>query len=325
MTRQTTVVIVNWNGKACIAQCLKSLQRQTIQNFVTTVVDNGSTDGSLDVVRQQFPEVVIIALENNLGFAAANNVAIQSARTDYIALLNNDAIAHPQWLERLVDTLDAYPQAGLAASRMLYAHDCSIIDRAGDSYTTAGAGSLRGRGQPADAYARPEWIFGACAGAALYRMSMLRDIGLFDEDFFLLYEDVDLSFRAQLKGYKCRYVPEAIVYHMASQSIGYDSQTSVYYGHRNLEWVYFQNMPFSLIARTILGHMAYNVAAFMYFAVKGYAKTFLRAKRNSFDRLNAVTKSRRKIQNERRVKDSYIWSLLDREQLFPRLTRRLKS
>lgn len=324
MMLQITVIIVNWNGKAYLMQCLDALRRQSVQEVAVMVVDNGSTDGSLDAVRQQFPEATVIALKKNLGFAAASNVAIRSVQTDYIALLNNDAIAHPLWLENLVMALELYPQAGFAASRMLYAHNHNIIDRAGDGYTTAGAGSLRGRGQPANAYDRPEWIFGACAGAALYRTSMFRDIGLFDEDFFLLYEDVDLSFRAQLKGYKCCYVPEAVVYHMASRSIGYDSPISVYYGHRNLEWVYFQNMPFSLIVRTIVGHLAYNVAAFAYFAIKGYAEIYLRAKQDSFNLSKTVTDKRRKIQMDRRVKDSYIWNLLEKEHMFPRLTRRLK-
>ncbi len=325
MMLQITVIIVNWNGKTCLMQCLDALRRQSVQQMIVMVVDNGSTDGSLDAVRQQFPEVTVIALNENLGFATANNIAIRTVQTDYIALLNNDAIAHPLWLENLVRALETYPQAGFAASRMLYAQNHNIIDRAGDGYTTVGAGSLRGRGQPANAYDRPEWIFGACAGAALYRTSMLRDIGLFDEDFFLLYEDVDLSFRAQLKGYKCRYAPEAVVYHAASRSIGYDSSTSVYYGHRNLEWVYFQNMPFPLIVRTLAGHMAYNVAAFAYFAIKGYAKIYLRAKQDSFNMLKTVTDKRRKIQMDRRVKDSYIWNLLEKEHMFPRLTRRLKS
>jgi GT2 family glycosyltransferase len=130
--------------------------------------------------------------------------------------------------ESLIGALESCPEAGFAASKMLYYDNPEIIDRAGDSYTRAGAG---------------EWIFGACAGAALYRTRMLRDTGIFDEDFFLLYEDVDLSFKAQLKGYKCLYVPEAIVHHKASSSIIYDSPTSVYYGHRNLEWVYIKNMP----------------------------------------------------------------------------------
>ena len=325
MTALVTVVVVNWNGRACLIQCLNALRAQSIQDMAVIVVDNGSVDGSAAAVRLQFPEVTLIALAENLGFAAANNIAIRSVRTDYVALLNNDAIAHPLWLETLIYAMRRYPEAGFAASKMLYQDAPHIIDRAGDGYTTAGAGSLRGRGRSADTFPRSEWIFGACAGAALYRMAMLNDIGLFDADFFLLYEDVDLSFRAQLKGYKCRYVPDAVVYHQASRTVGYDSPTSVYYGHRNLEWVYFQNMPASLLTRTLVRHLVYTVAAFCFFAAKGLSATFIRAKWDGFKAWRSVLDKRKKNQAQRRVKDDYIRSLLEAERSFSRLSHRLKK
>ena len=323
--KQIAVVVVNWNGNTFLPQCLEALRNQSFQDMTTIVVDNGSKDDSVLTVKQQFPEVTLIELPENQGFAAANNIAIREADTDYIALLNNDAIAHPQWLETLMAALHRYPEAGFAASKMLYHDMPHIIDRAGDGYTTAGAGSLRGRGQAASTFCRTEWIFGACAGAALYRMAMLDDTGLFDEDFFLLYEDVDLSFRAQLKGYKCCYVPDAVVYHQASRTIGYDSPTSVYYGHRNLEWVYFQNMPASLLARTAASHLIYTIAAFGYFAAKGLATSFIRAKWDSIKAWRTVLDKRKKNQVQRRVKDDYIWSLLEAERSFSRLSHRLKK
>jgi len=325
MIAQVTVVVVNWNGKACLIQCLDALREQSVQVMAVIVVDNGSIDGSVETVKQQFPEVTLIALSENLGFSAANNIAIRSVQTDYVALLNNDAIAHPLWLENMIDALRRYPEAGFAASKMLYQDMPHIIDRAGDGYTTAGAGSLRGRGQSADTFSRAEWIFGACAGAALYRTSMLDDVGLFDEDFFLLYEDVDLSFRAQLRGYKCCYVPDAVVYHQASRTIGYDSLTSVYYGHRNLEWVYFQNMPGSLLVRTAMNHLIYTAAAFGYFCAKGLSTAFIRAKWDSIKAWKTVLGKRKKNQAQRRVDDEYIWSLLEAERSFSRLSHRLKK
>ena len=139
-----------------------------------------------------------------------------------MAGLNNDAVPDTMWLKHLVEALDSYPEAGFAASKMFFYDDPETIDRAGDAYSRAGTGLLRGQGESASNYNKQEWIFGACAGAALYRTVMLNDIGLFDEDFFLLYEDVDLSFRAQLKGYRCLLVPDAVVYHKASSSIVYD-------------------------------------------------------------------------------------------------------
>jgi GT2 family glycosyltransferase len=165
---------------------------------------------------------------------------------------------------------------------------------------------------------------------------MLRDIGLFDEDFFLVYEDVDLSFRAQLKGYKCLFVPEAVVFHKASSSmpeavvfhkasssIVYDSPISVYYSHRNLEWVYIKNMPSELILKTIWLHIIYDLAAFLFFAANGRAKEFIMAKRDALKGVKRMLKKRKQIQRNKKVDDNYIWGILERELFLPRLVRRL--
>lgn len=317
-----SVVVVNWNGKHLLSACLEGLRSQRYGSFATIVVDNGSSDGSVDFIKSRFPEVTVIALPENLGFAAANNFAIKTVDTNYIALLNNDAIPDPFWLDKLIEAMDRHPEAGIAASKMVFEEDRKTIDRAGDGYTTAGAALLRGRGEPADLYDKPEQVFGACAGAALYRGSMFGDIGLFDEDFFLLYEDVDLSFRAQLKGYACLYVPEAIVSHRGSGSIVHDSESSVYYGHRNLEWVYIKNMPARLICRTIVQHIIYDFAALSYFTFTGRGKDFFRAKRDALKGLQRMMRKRRMIQSGKVVDDPYLWRLFDRPGLMRRLAGR---
>ena len=322
---EVAVIVVNWNGKALLSECFESLRTQVYTRFSTILVDNGSTDGSVDFVRKEFPEVRIIALSENAGFSIANNIAIRSVNSDYVALLNNDAVAHPFWLKNLVTALESTPEAGLAASKILLYEKRDAIDRAGDSYTTAGTGLLRGRGADADAdaYDQREWVFGACAAAGLYRRRMLKEIGLFDEDFFLLYEDVDLSFRAQLSNYRCLYVPEAKVYHKASSSIIHDSPISVYYSHRNLEWVYLKNMPARLIRKSIIPHMIYNVAACLYFLGKGRLVEFVRAKRDAFKGLKPMLQKRRSIQENCVVDTAYIWQLFERERFLPRLSLRL--
>jgi GT2 family glycosyltransferase len=302
---------------------LDGLRRQTHEKFSVVLVDNGSSDGSVDFVTQNYPQVKAIALPENIGFAAANNLALKAVQSKYVALLNNDAVPHHRWLGSLVEALESHPEAGSAASKILFYHDHRIMDRAGDAYTRAGAGFLRGRGESATSYDKQEWIFGACGGAVLYCTKMLDDIGLFDEDFFLLYEDVDLSFRAQLMGYKCLYVPKAVVYHRASSSIVYDSPISVYYGHRNLEWVYIKNMPSRLIIETIWLHAVYNTAAFFFFVTRGRATAFIKAKWDVLRCLKGILKKRGQIQRNRRVDDFYIWGLLDKEFFLPRLTRRL--
>ena len=320
-----SIVIVNWNGIDVIRQCLDGLRAQTRRDFSVIMVDNASQDGSLEFVQENFLEVKILVQPENIGFSAANNVALKSVRTEYVALLNNDAVPHRDWLKNLVDALERDPQAGFCASKMLFYDYPGIIDRAGDVYTTAATSLLRGRGAPDGEFNVRERVFGACAGAALYRTRMFDEIGLFDEDFFLVYEDVDLSFRAQLRGYKCLYVPEAIVYHHAGRSIGDDSPISVYYSHRNLEWVYIQNMPSGLIAKTILPHLIYVFAAFFFFVLKGRGLDFIKAKWHALKGMRRAHAKRKRIQKSRTVSDDYIWSLFEKERLLPRLSRRISK
>jgi GT2 family glycosyltransferase len=317
-----SLVILNWNGRHFLSECLEGLRDQRYRSFEIIVVDNGSDDGSVDFITRCYPEASVISLSRNLGFAAANNLAIKTVKSKYVALLNNDAVPGHLWLEKLIDAMERHPEAGFAASKMVFEKDRETIDRAGDAYTTAGAALLRGRGESVDNFDNEEWVFGACAGASLYRTEMLRDIGLFDEDFFLLYEDVDLSFRAQLKGYKCLYIPEALVYHKGSSSIVHDSSLSVYYGHRNLEWVYVQNMPSRLLLRTIFLHIFYDIAALSYFVISGRGKDFFRAKKDALRGLKRALIKRQRIQSGKVVGDGYLWSLFERPRLMERLSGR---
>jgi len=320
-----TVIIVNWNGKECIGECLEGLRNQLYRDFTVVMVDNGSIDGSVEYVKRAYPEVAVLPLNKNYGFCLANNMALEQVETKYVALLNNDVVAGPEWIGRLVAAMEAFPEAGSATSKFLYYDRPDIIDRAGDGYSRAGAGMLRGRGEPADKYSRREWVFGACGGASVYRMDMLRDIGFFDPDFFIIYEDVDLSFRAQLMGYRSLYVPEAVVHHRASRSIGHDSPNSVYYGHRNLEWVYLKNMPSGLFVKTLLHHLCYNSIAFVFFLLKGRLKPFIAAKKDALKGIRRVMDERKKIQRRKKVSDDYIWGLLGKELFLTRLIHRTRK
>lgn len=317
-----TVIVVNWNGAAMLVDCLASLALQRMSPSRVVVVDNGSSDDSVALVRKRFPDVEIIALQCNEGFAAANNAALRTVTTPYVALINNDALAHRDWIGRSVESLERYPEAGMTASKMLFADRPDTIDRVGDSYSRAGAGILRGRNAPADAFSEGEWIFGACAGAAVYRMDMLKQIGCFDPTFFLLYEDVDLSFRAQLVGYKCRYVPEALVYHRSCATIGRDSAVSVYYGHRNGEWVYFRNMPGGLLLKSFLLHFRYIVLSGLYFMSRGLGAVYFRAKRDAFAALPRILRQRANIQMNRKIDNTCLWGLFSPDRPLDRLRSR---
>jgi GT2 family glycosyltransferase len=212
-----TVIIPTWNQRSLLEECLSSLARQTAPCSVT-VVDNGSTDGTVQMVQQKFPHFECLELSKNFGFAKAVNLGIEAAETRYIALLNNDATVDPHWIEVGLGAFKNHPDYGFFASKMVNMKDRSRLDSAGDCYGRTGLAYKRGFGDPVQRYSKPESVLGASAGAAFYRRELFTRIGLFDESYYLYLEDVDLSLRAQLHGFKCYYLPEAIAYHLEGAS-----------------------------------------------------------------------------------------------------------
>jgi GT2 family glycosyltransferase len=312
------VIVLNWNGKDLLAECLTSLREQTDRDFVTLVVDNGSADDSVEFVRRGFPEVEVMALPSNYGFAKGNNLGIQSVTTERIAVLNNDTRTDPAWLERLNAALDANPDVGLCASKMLNYFKPDIIDTAGDELGVAVA-FKRGMGEKDNgAYSTPCYVFGACAGAALYRKRMLDQIGLFDESFVTNYEDADLSFRAQLAGWRCLYVPDAIVYHKVGETkrrAGARSPDS----HRNRLSLWFANAPADLILRFAPQLAMREIRTILRMAgAKRWSfrpdpegvRLLLHSYSTFARQLPATLKKRRRVQSRRVVSSEYIESLM---------------
>jgi GT2 family glycosyltransferase len=321
-----SVIIVNWNGKQHLNDCLSSLRRQTFTDFEIVMVDNGSTDDSVAYVQSSFPEVEIISLPINTGFSVGNNRGIQAAQGDYIALLNNDTEVDPHWLEELYRALESSPQVGFCASKILLFDQREILDSAGDYYSCYGAAGKIGRLKPDQKlYNQAKEVFGASGAAAIYRRSMLEEVGLLDEDFFMIYEDVDLSFRAQLMGYSCLYVPTARVYHKVNVSLGFMSNKYIYYGHRNVEYVYLKNMPSPLLLEYLPIHILYTVLAFGFFAMKRKASIFIQSKVDAFKSLSTVWRKRQKIQKTRRVSNEYISSILEKDWMLPRIYEKFRS
>lgn len=319
-----TVVVVNWNGKRYLEACLNSLRGQAYRRLEVILVDNGSTDDSLDLVARSFPEVKVIALHRNAGFGAANNVAIRHANSRYVALLNNDTEADPNWIAELVGALEQHPEIGFCASKMLLHRDRKLIDACGDFYTVEGFAGNIGHLLPADHYREPVEVFGACAGAVMYRRSVLEDIGPFDEEFFLVHEDTDLNFRACLLGHRCLFVPTAVVYHHVNATIGTGSDLSVFLGSRNTEYVYFKNMPTSLVVRYAALHLAANGLLFLLYLSWGKGWPFLKGKLAVFAALRRLLRERRRIQGRRRLRDSELEELLTHGWLQQGLRRRLQ-
>jgi GT2 family glycosyltransferase len=210
------VIIVNWNGKHFLGECLSALERQSYPNFDVTLVDNGSTDGSVDFVHDHFPRVHVVSLHENVGFAKANNIAMIRALSDgaqYIALLNNDTKVDEKWLEHLARIMASEKDIGICASKMLRMEAPHILDSTGHIFKK-GRISERGHGEvEAHQYDDRLSLVGACAGACLYRKEMLEDIGLFEESYGSYYEDAELSWRAYNRGWRARFVPESTVLH----------------------------------------------------------------------------------------------------------------
>lgn len=240
-----TVVIPNYNGEKLLPTCLDSLRSQSFRDFSILVVDNGSTDGSLRLLEERYREVTVLRMLRNLGFAAAVNAGIRASAGELVALLNNDTEADGRWLGELVGALGRRGDISFCASKMLDFTNRSIIDSAGNCYALNGRSLPRGfmaedRGQ----YEREEEVFGACAGAALYRRSLFEEIGLFDESFFSYKEDVDLDFRAQVRGFRCLYVPRAVCYHVGGATTGRrKSDLAVRLSTRNSVTTFIKNMP----------------------------------------------------------------------------------
>jgi GT2 family glycosyltransferase len=313
---KVSAIIVNYNRKDLTAACLKSLLNQTFKDFEIILVDNGSTDDSLELVRLFSEEnrlgkrMKIVPLQHNRGFAGGNIAGLTHADAEFIALLNNDTEPDKEWLRSLSEAMGKNPEIGICASKMIV-HGTNTIDSAGDGFATSLKGFKRGEGQNEDAYNSREYIFGACAGAALYRRKMLDDIGFFDDDFFLIHEDTDLNLRAQLAGWKVLYVPEAVVHHKVRSSIGQMSDMAVYYTLRNSELVRIKNIPLGLFLRVMPAFILTVIFEFLYFAVRhGKAGLYVRAKLDAIKMLKSMLLKRSKVMGMRRVSNSYLYRMM---------------
>lgn len=309
VTPRVTVIIVNYNGGDMICQCLAALSQQTFQDFATVVVDNASTDGSLQMIGDQFPQVQIMDLKTNLGFAGGVNHALtHTPLGPWVVLLNPDAFPSPDWLEHLVASAHAHPEYAAFGSRMFSDAEHRTLDGVGDVYHVSGLPWRMGHGSANSSRFDHEMdIFAPCAAAALYRVSALRDVGLLDEDFFLYVEDIDLGFRLQLAGYPAKYVPTAQVLHLGSAFVGKHSDFQLYHGHRNLVWVYTKNMPGILFWLFLPAHIALNLATLLWFGLRGQGAVIWRSKRDAARGLPLAWKKRTAIQAKRKAS---VWRVL---------------
>lgn len=307
---KASVIIVNWNGERFLDRCLSQLQAQSVSPHEIILIDNASSDGSLDVVRN-YPSVQLIAKKENLGFARANNLAIErsSSQSEWLVLLNPDAFPEPDWLEELFRAAMKHPAFDVFGSKLLNANEPELLDGTGDAYHISGLVWRTNHG--ASVSSCPDnacEIFSPCAAAAMYRRSAVLEVGGFDEDYFCYVEDVDLGFRLRLAGHRSFYVPSSVVRHVGSGTTGGQrSDFSVYYGHRNLVWTFFKNMPGVLFWLLLPLHVALNLVTVAIFILRGQGPIILKAKFDALKGIPAVSNKRRAIQKKRKASIGSIW------------------
>lgn len=310
-----SVVIPNWNGIDSIGTCLDSLLAQTLPPHII-VVENGSIDGSLEFIREKYPSVELVVHDKNLGFAGGVNGGIRRAierNDDFVALFNNDAVADKNWLRELFVALEQDKRIGAATCKLM-GIDGKRLDSTGDIYSIWGLPFPRGRGEPVtDKYDKLRDIFGASGGASIYRVSMLKEIGLFDEDFFAYYEDIDISFRAQLYGWRINYAPTALAYHQISATSSKIKDFTTYQTIKNLPFILWKNVPSSLLWKV---WPRFTLAYILFCGRALQRRQFSAVTRGLLRTLLLLPKKiteRRLIQQERVVTVGYVWQMMQHD------------
>ncbi len=298
----TTVIIPNYNGMKYIASCLDSLKDSGDEGIKVLVVDDGSTDGSSELVRSSYPDVELIVHESNRGFAASVNTGIMASDTDYVLLLNNDTVVKEHFVRNLEQAIEADEKVFSVSAKMLKMDDPDIMDGAGDHYCALGWAFAYGKGKKADRFDSAGEVFSACAGAAIYRRSVLTGLGLFDERHFAYLEDVDIGYRARIAGYKNMYAPDAVVLHAGSGFSGSRyNEFKISLSSRNSTYLICKNMP---LLQQIL-NLPFLILGFMikiiFFIIKGYGGTYIkgifRGISMGYDREGRAKRVRFKLRN----------------------------
>lgn len=271
-----TVIVPNYNGIKYLPDCLDSLlMQQSETDFEVLVVDNGSTDGSVNLLKESYSNVKTILLTENTGFCHAVNVGIEASDTPYVVLLNNDTKVLGGFVKELERAISERKDAFSVSAQMLMWDDPSRLDGAGDRYCVFGWAYARGKGRQAKEYDKAREVFSACGGAAIYRKSVLNQIGLFDEQHFAYVEDLDLGYRAKINGYKNYYEPAAKVIHYGSASSGSRyNEWKVTMAASNNIYVIYKNMPLLQFLINCPFLCAGFLIKYLFFVKKGMGKAY---------------------------------------------------
>lgn len=273
---KVSVVIPNYNGAQFLPDCLNSLKKQRFQEFEVILVDNGSEDESISTALHVYPELRLVELKENTGFAYAVNAGIRAAKGEYVILLNNDTIAFPGFVENQYKMIRNKPRVFSCSALMLQNKNRDRVDDAGDGMCALGWSFALGKDKPVSGFGVPHEVFASCGGAAIYRRELLFELGLFDNEFFAYLEDMDIAYRARLAGYKNLYNPHARVYHVGSGSTGSRyNEFKVRLAARNSMYLLRKNMPGWQIALNFPLLYAGVAIKFIFFAKRGFGRVYL--------------------------------------------------
>lgn len=295
---KASFIIVNWNGEKTIVSCLDSVFAQTYKNFEIIFIDNHSSDQSLEIVKKNYSVDKLISLDRNYGFAQANNLGLTHASGEYLALINNDTVLEKDWLEKAVSMFEKSSDKNLAsvATKIVNYYQRDLIDTAGVEFYGLGAcWDYKNLPRNSELVNRRKEVFGACASAALYKKNIIEEAGLFDPQYFMYFEDTDLSFRLRLFGYKCNYEPEAVCYHFGARRRERKNKFFIEYGRRNIEFLFIKNMQGYLFLKYFLSHCLYELVLFFFYLSAGRAPSFLKAKMRVLNNLGYLLKERKKL------------------------------
>ncbi len=307
MKKTVSVVIPNYNGITYNKACLAAMRRQTRPADRLIVVDNGSTDGSAEEIERLFPEAVLIRFPENTGFCGAVNAGIRASMDmDYVILLNNDTVAHPAFVEELLLAASGR-RVFSAQAKMLQMQEPSKIDDAGDYYCAFGWAFAEGKGAPADTYRKSREIFACCAGAAIYSVPLLKEIGLFDENHFAYLEDIDIGWRARIRGYRNIYAPRARVLHAGSAASGsIYNLFKVRNTSRNSIYIVWKNMPWPQILLNLPLLLPGFFVKALFFALKGFGGEYIRGIARGFALCGKSREEGRKVPFRLRYLGNYL-------------------
>lgn len=310
---EVTVIIPNWNGKKLLEKSLTTLYQQSFQKFDCIVVDNGSQDDSVRYIQTQFPQVQIVRFNKNRGFAAAINAGVKASQTSYVAFLNNDTEVDKAWLKKLMDCAQKNPQYASFCSKLLNYDDRKQIDGVGILLNEVGQGrSIGWEQKDAGQFDKEMEIFGATGGAALFNREIFIKVGMFDEHFFMYFEEVDWAFRAQFQGYKSLYCPQAVVYHKHKATSGKRKDKLEYWQFTNMYQTIIKNFPTSLLLKRWrwLKIILVYFNTILYQLKNGFIWPPILVTVTLFINLPYLISERFKIQRSKKVSDEYIDAFL---------------